>query len=140
MSGDPPMSVTTTHEDVGTVFFYRRQTGGWATTGTPSTRLDVALGDDQIRDVGRSVSVSETGQVIAAGGAGILLVDPDGAGSMPAAATTWEGAAFVWVAIAAPPGEDVAPGFITGVPVTHETARLTASGRRQGIVSGRRWR
>ena len=128
-AGTPPTTVT--HEDVGAVFVYVQPTSGtWASTGTQSARLDVALGTDAIRDVGRSVSVSETGEFVAASGAGRLPVDPDGDGPMSAPDPTWAGAAFVWdgpdpVANADPTMPDAAPAW-SGV-VTYETARLTGS-------------
>ena len=128
-AGTPPTTVT--HEDVGAVFVYVQPTsGGWVSRGVVSARLDVTLGTDAIRDVGRSVSVSETGEFVAASGAGRLPVDPDGDGPMSAPDPTWAGAAFVWdgpdpVANADPMLPDAAPAWV-GL-VGYETARLTGS-------------
>ena len=121
-AGTPPTTVT--HEDVGAVFVYVEPTsGGWVSRGVVSARLDVTLGTDAIRDVGRSVSVSANGEFVAASGAGRLPVDPDGDGPMSAPDPTWAGAAFVWDG--PDPVANAAPAW-TGV-VTYETARLTGS-------------
>ena len=120
-----------TKDDVGAVFVYVKPAGAWASTSAVTARLDIdPLNSDDtafeaITNIGRVVSISDDGRVIAASGAGDLPVDPDGTGPMPAPAATWKGAAFVWEG-PAPANENTAPAW-TNASTSYATARLIGS-------------
>ena len=141
-------SSPTEEEDVGAVFVYTRPPDAgspavpspWVSDGTPDRRLNIdpRNSDDTafeaITNVGRVVSISDNGQVIAASGAGDLPVDPDGTGPMPAPAATWKGAAFVWEG-PAPANASTAPNWAdTNYDYTssYATARLIGSDSEAG--------
>ena len=123
-------STLTEEEDVGAVFVYIKPAGAWVDDPTPDARLDIDPRNsdntafEDIKSVGRVVSISDDGQVIVASGAGDLPVDPDGTGPMPAPAATWKGAAFVWEGPAPAGTPPAAPAWTAK---TYATARLIGS-------------
>lgn len=127
-TGGTPPTEDRDVENVGAVLVFTNSSGTWASSGT-AIRLDVEPNPDadatvdDIKSVGRAVSISNNGQVIVASGAGDLPVDPDGTGPMPAPDPTWKGAAFVW--------EGPAPADMNTAPVwtaaAYATARLVGS-------------
>ncbi len=128
--GDPQTNVTTLN--VGAVLVYTKPSGNdWATDAGPDARLNVNPGTgndaEAITSVGRVVSISDNGRVIAASGAGDLPVAPDA--QSPAPAATWKGAAFVWEG-PAPADMNTAPAWINDMNTSYDdyaTARLIGS-------------
>ena len=83
------------HGRRGAVYLFAKPSGGWATAAAATATLKAD--PDPVRQIGRSVSVSDDGSVVASSGEHSLSDSGD-----------WAGAAFVWVRPTPEEGQDPA--------------------------------